>query len=212
MSSMSIHTKHIDKSLIDEISSVSLAMFRKGFFGVFHGSISARVSQNRFLINKKDAIFDRIDERSLIMLYDKEDYRWQEASIDSFIHSSIYQNITEARFVVYAMPPFSVAYSLKHDVLLPKDYFGYKLLGKQVEIFDPKDYDSWYERADIDVLRYFKQSKKHFIFIKGYGIYAYHRDLYALAKIIALIENSAKVLYLGGMLADGYDDEKRFFV
>ncbi|PAF43759.1 class II aldolase and adducin N-terminal domain-containing protein [Helicobacter sp. 11S03491-1] len=207
---MNIHIKNIDQNLINEISSISLAMFRKSFFGVFHGSISARISQNRFLINKKDAIFDRINNDSLIMLHDKEDYRWQEASIDSFIHSNIYQSLTEARFAVYAMPPYSVAYSLKHSVLLPKDYFGYRFLGKQIDIFDPKDYDSWYERADIDILRYFKQSKKNFIFIRGYGIYAYHRDLHALAKIIALIENSCKVLYLGGMLDAGYINEGRF--
>lgn len=207
---MNIHTKNIEQSLIEEISSVSLAMFRKSFFGVFHGSISSRISQNRFLINKKDAIFDRIDSNSLIMLYDKEDYRWQEASIDAFIHSNIYQNITEARFVVYAMPPYSVAYSLSHDILIPKDYFGYRFLGKQIDIFDPKDYDSWYERADINILRYFKQTKKDFIFIKGYGIYAYHRDLYSLAKTIALIENSCKLLNLAKMGDSGYEDNMRF--
>ncbi|PAF48878.1 hypothetical protein BKH41_04415 [Helicobacter sp. 12S02232-10] len=207
---MNIHTKNIDPNLIDKISSVSLAMFRKSFFGVFHGSISARISQNRFLINKKDAIFDRIDNASLIMLYDKEDYRWQEASIDAYIHSNIYQNFTEARFVVYSMPPYSVAYSLKHDILFPKDYFGYRFLGKQVDIFDPKNYDDWYERADIDISRYFKQTKRNFIFIKGYGIYAYHRDLYSLAKTIALIENSCKVLHLADMFDCGYDNEVRF--
>lgn len=207
---MNIHTKNIEQSLIDQISSVSLAMFRKSFFGVFHGSISSRISQNRFLINKKDAIFDRIDSNSLIMLYDKEDYRWQEASIDAFIHSNIYQNITEARFVVYAMPPYSVAYSLSHDILIPKDYFGYRFLGKQIDIFDPKDYDSWYERADINILRYFKQTKKDFIFIKGYGIYAYHRDLYSLAKTIALIENSCKLLNLAQMNDTGYENDMRF--
>lgn len=207
---MNIHTKNIEQSLIGQISSVSLAMFRKSFFGVFHGSISSRISQNRFLINKKDAIFDRIDSNSLIMLYDKEDYRWQEASIDAFIHSNIYQNITEARFVVYAMPPYSVAYSLSHDILIPKDYFGYRFLGKQIDIFDPKDYDSWYERADINILRYFKQTKKDFIFIKGYGIYAYHRDLYSLAKTIALIENSCKLLNLAQMNDSGYENDMRF--
>lgn len=202
---MNIHTNNINQDLIHEIRKISLAMFRKNFFGVFHGSISARISQNRFLINKKNAIFDCIDDESLIMLYDKEDYRWQEASIDSFIHSNIYQNITEARFIVYAMPPYSIAYSLRNNFLFPKDYFGYHFLGKQIEIYDPKDYDSWYERADTDILRYFKQSNKNFVFIKGYGIYAYHRDLYSLVKAIALIENSCKILELSGLEDNDYN-------
>lgn len=31
---------------------MSLSMFRKGFLGIFHGSISARLEQDKFIINK----------------------------------------------------------------------------------------------------------------------------------------------------------------
>ena len=41
----------------NEIKKISLSMFRKNFFGVFHGSISARVEKNQFIINKQSAIF-----------------------------------------------------------------------------------------------------------------------------------------------------------
>ena len=50
--------------MLNDIKKVSLSMFRKNFFGVYHGSISARTDINSFVINKKEAIFDEIDEES----------------------------------------------------------------------------------------------------------------------------------------------------
>lgn len=58
-----------------QLSSLALSMFRKDFFGIFHGSISAKTESNRFIINTKEAVFDAIDDTSLIELYFKKDYR-----------------------------------------------------------------------------------------------------------------------------------------
>ena len=130
------------EKIFQDLKTISLAMFRKNFFGIFHGSISTKLEEGHFLINKKDAIFDDLTEDSLIMLYHKQDYRWKEASIDAFIHSLIYQNIPNAKYIAYGMPPFTVAYTLSNDKIEPRDYFGYKILGT-LEVYDPKDYDNW---------------------------------------------------------------------
>ena len=82
---------------INEIKTISLSMFRKNFFGVFHGSISARVEKNQFIINKQNAIFDNLKDDDLTLLLSKKDYRWNEASLDADIHLNIYKNINEAR-------------------------------------------------------------------------------------------------------------------
>ena len=188
----------MDSFLINEIKQTSLAMFRKNFFGIFHGSISAKISQDRFIINKKDAIFDNLQENNLIELTSKKDYRWSDASIDSDIHFEIYKNISEAKYVCYAMPPFTVAYTINHNNIIPKDYFGLTELGK-IDIYDPRDFDDWYERADVEISRYLEEKKKNFIVIKGYGIYAFSRDINSLAKNIALIENGCKILTLSNV-------------
>lgn len=185
----------VSTELIESIASISLSMFRKNFFGIFHGAISARVAKNRFIINKQHAIFDNLSLDSMIMLYQKPDYRWNEASLHAPIHANIYANFAEAKFIAYAMPPYLVSYSLKHDKLEPKDYFGYKFLAPSIDIFDPKDYATWSERADTDIPRYFKEHKHAFMLIRGYGAYVYARDIYTLAKLIALIENSCKILH-----------------
>jgi len=58
----------MDKHLIEEIKHVSLSMFNKNFFGVYHGSISARISASGFIINKKEPILDEVTEDSFITL------------------------------------------------------------------------------------------------------------------------------------------------
>lgn len=180
--------------LIDDLKNISLSMFRKDFIGIFHGALSARVEQNRFIINKKDTIFDDVKKSDFIELYSKKDYRWNEASLDADIHLNIYKNINEAKYICYAMPPFTTSYSLVHEDISPKDYFGAMGLGT-IEVYDPKQFEDWYERAEIEIYRYLKEKSTNIMVIKGYGIYAYDRDIHQLAKKIALLENSCKLLY-----------------
>jgi len=169
-------------------------MFRKNFIGIFHGALSARIEQNKFIINKKDTIFDDVKDEDFIELHSKKDYRWKEASLDADIHLNIYQNINEAKYICYAMPPFLTAYSLVHEDITPKDYFG-SMKFQSIPIYNPKQFENWYERADVEIYRYMKQNKTNFIVVKGYGLYIYDRDMLQLAKTIALLENSCKLLY-----------------
>jgi L-fuculose-1-phosphate aldolase len=186
---------------INEIKMISLSMFRKNFFGVFHGSISARVEKNQFIINKQNAIFDNLKDDDLTLLSSKKDYRWNDASLDADIHLNIYKNINEAKFVCYAMPPYATAYAMKHEKIVPKDYFGYMRFN-EILVYDPKQFDDWYERAETEIYRYMVEKNTNIIIVKGYGIYAYSRSPQLLAKEIALLENSCKLLHL----TSGYSD------
>jgi len=184
----------MQEHLLNELRHVSLSMFRKDFIGIFHGSLSARVEHNKFVINKEDTIFDDVAGEDFIELYSKKDYRWKEASLDADIHLNIYKNINEAKYICYAMPPFVTAYSLGHDTIVPKDYFGALHFGS-IPVYDPKQFEDWYERADIEIYRYMREVSSNIIVIKGYGIYAYDRDIHQMAKNIALLEKSCKLLY-----------------
>ncbi|MSN96274.1 hypothetical protein F1B92_03540 [Campylobacter sp. FMV-PI01] len=183
------------QNILEDIEKLSLTMFRKGFFGVFHGSISTKIGINKFLINKKNAVFDKLTRNDMILLYDKKDYRWNEASIDSDIHLNIYKNFFDAKFIAFAMPPNTVSYSLSHDFIIPKDYFGYEKF-KKIKIYDPKNFDDWYERAPSEICKNLLNSKTNFLIIRGYGVVIYARTFSNLAKDIALIDNSCKILQL----------------
>ncbi|HEY9202901.1 class II aldolase and adducin N-terminal domain-containing protein [Sulfurimonas sp.] len=186
-----MNKEHLKKKL----SALALSMFRKDFFGIYHGSISAKTESNRFLINTKEAIFDALDNSSLIELYYKKDYRWNQASIDSNIHHSIYSQISDAKFICFSMPPFTTAYSLDHNIITPKDYFGYKELGS-IDIVDPRSFDDWYERASSEIAYYFQSKKTDIMVIRGYGVYTFNRDIHEMAKKIAILEKSCRLLLL----------------
>jgi len=183
------------KTLKNQLSTLALSMFRKDFFGIYHGSISAKTESNRFLINTKEAIFDAIDNDNLIELYFKIDYRWKQASIDAKIHHSIYSQISDAKFISFTMPPFTTAYSLEHNIITPKDYFGFKEIGS-IEIIDPKQFEDWYDRAKSEIAYYFQTKKVDIMVIRGYGVYSFNRDLHEMAKKLAILEKSCRLLLL----------------
>jgi len=182
--------------LFEEIKSVSLSMFRKNFLGVYHGSVSARTSATEFMINKKEAIFDEITENSLIQLDTMtRDYRWNISSMDTIIHEQIYQEMPQAKYISYTMPPYATAYSLTHAKLSPRDYFGDLNIG-EIVVYDPGGFHDWYDRAPYEITQFFKKSTCQLMLIKGYGLFAYDRDIIEMAKKIALLENSARLLML----------------
>jgi L-fuculose-phosphate aldolase len=192
-------------NLKKKLSTLALSMFRKDFFGIFHGSISAKTESNRFIINTQEAIFDALDSNTLIELYYKKDYRWNQASVDSDIHHSIYSQISDAKFICFSMPPFTTAYSLDHNVITPKDYFGYTEIGS-IEIVDPRNFDDWYERASSEIAYYFQSKKSDIMVIRGYGVYTFNRDLHEMAKKIAILEKSCRLLLLDNTKNDSAFD------
>lgn len=197
----------MNKKLIQkQLQSLSLSFFRKDFFGIYHGSISAKTENSRFLINKNDAVFDAIEEDSLIELYFQKDYRWNQASIDAQIHHSIYATMSDAKFITFTMPPFISSYALLHNIITPKDYFGYKELGN-IEIYDPKNFEDWYERAGSEISKYFATHDTNIMVIRGYGVYAYNRDIAEMAKELAILEKSCRLLMLEDYDKDAYFTE-----
>lgn len=184
----------IDTSVVETISAISLAMFRKNFFGIYHGAISAKMDHENFIINTRDAIFDRINSKSLCQLSStNRDYRWKIASIESHIHASIYDNIHEAKYVAFTMPSFTTSYTFEHDVIIPRDYFGYTNY-KEIPVYNPGDLDTWYERNEQEITDYFLKTRNHIMVIKGVGVYVYDRDLHQLVKRLAILENSCRLL------------------
>ncbi len=190
----------MDKHIIDDIKRVSLSMFNKNFFSVFHGSISARISASGFIINSKDTILNAVTQESLVKLdYQKRDYRWNMANADVHIHERIYETIPNAKYVCYTMPPYATAYSLKHGKVLPQDYYGKQVLGETI-VYDPKLIEDWMERAPYEIPQFFQKYDSHLLLIKGFGLISYDRDIIEMAKKVSILENSCRLLALSANL------------
>jgi len=186
----------MDDPLLKKIQEISLSLFRKNFFGIYHGSISSKTGNGSFWINKREAIFDKLSDDSMIKInmYNK-DYRWNEASIDASIHEEIYKTISSAKFICYTMPEYTTSYSLYTDLIVPKDYFGQTIIG-DVQVYDPKSFVNWYDRAPTEIANYFLNSESKLMVIRGYGLYCYDRDIYEAMKKIAVLEKSCRLLSL----------------
>lgn len=190
----------VDKHLIEDIKHVSLSLFNKNFFSVYHGSISARISASGFIINSKDTILDEVTEDSLVKLdCQKRDYRWSMANPDVHIHENIYEHIPSAKYISYTMPPYATAYSLKHGKVSPQDYYGKKILG-EIIVYDPKNMEDWLERAPYEIPHFFQKHDSHLLLIKGFGLISYDRDITEMAKKISILENSCRLLALSANL------------
>ena len=184
----------VDKSTVKLLADLSLTMFRKNFFGIYHGSISAKIDQHDFMINTSDAIFDEMDENSFSSLnISKQDYRWHIASMESHIHATIYANIHEAKYIAFGMPIYTTAYTFEHDKIVFEDFFGKVTFG-EISIYNPGDFSTWYKRNALEITKYLKESDNNIMVIKGIGTYVYDRDIHELVKKIAILENSCRLL------------------
>ncbi|HIP41180.1 MAG TPA: hypothetical protein EYG90_01530 [Campylobacterales bacterium] len=191
----------MDRHLFNEIKHIAHSMFQKNFFGVFHGSISTRTSINSFSINRKFTILDDVQESCFIHLncLGKQDYRWNEASVDVEIHKEIYKAFPNAKYISYTMPPYATAYSIAHDSLAPQDYYGKQMLG-EITIYDPQKFTTWEKRAPHEIINFFKKNNTHLLLIKGFGLISYDRDLTEMVKKVAILENSCKLLTLSSVM------------
>jgi len=190
----------MDTHLLNELKHISNSMFNKNYFGVFHGSISAKVTLDSFIINKKDSILDEVTEDDFLKLKcnKEKDYRWNDASVDVDIHQAIYSNLLNAKYISYTMPPYATAYSLNHDIVIAKDYYGATLLDT-VHIYDPKDFKDWESRAADEISHYLKNNSTHLLLIKGFGLISYDRDLTEMVKKVAILENSCRLLIINSL-------------
>ena len=184
----------LDQDTVKILADLSLTMFSKNFFGIYHGAISTKQDEHSFMINTRDAIFDRMDEKSFCSLnINKQDYRWNIASMESDIHATIYANIHEAKYIAFGMPIYTTAYTLNHNKIVLEDFFGKTTFG-EITIYNPGDFSTWYKRNALEITKYLKESENNIMIIKGIGTYVYDRDIHELVKKIAILENSCRLL------------------
>ncbi len=190
----------MDRHIVDEITRIAHSLFTKNFFSVYHGSISARTGSETFIINTREAILDTPNEEAFVKVdAQKRDYRWKLASEDVHIHERIYETIPSAKYISYTLPPYAVAYGLKHAKVTPADYYGKRYLGT-IPVYDPKHFENWTERAPFEIARFFQEHEAHLLLIRGFGLFAYDRDITEMAKKISILENSCRLLVLSANL------------
>ncbi len=179
----------VTKDLEKEYRIVSQSLFQKEFLHLYHGSLSVRTDEDKFLINKTSALFS--EENSTIEIHFKEDISWKEAHIDADIHSKVYQELPHAKCITQIFPINLVTYSLYHKKFKPIDYVGSFHIG-ELDIIHSIDYKHWKDKADSLIAQQF--FSRDIVIVKGIGAFIYDRDLRNLAKKASILEKSAQIL------------------
>jgi len=177
------------EQLKKEYENILNILFEKGLFHIYQTSFSIRTENDRFIINKKDALFG--ETNIFTEIHYKEDLAWREASNDAKIHAFIYQKIPNAKCIAHIFPINLVTYSMYHQYFKPLDFYGQNIIGKK-DIYEIDDIDNFKEQLERIVLAKLKED--NIFIIKGYGAYIYDRDPKELAKKASILENSAKIL------------------
>jgi L-fuculose-phosphate aldolase len=164
-------------------------LIRKEMFHIYQTSFSIRTENDKFLINKKDALF--LKDEFFIEVHYKKDLSWNIASDDVNIHSFIYQKMPIAKCIAHIFPINLVTYSLYHRQFKPIDFYGESIVGNQ-KIFLIEDIK--YAKEEIENIIKKNIIYNDVIIIRGYGAYIFDRDEKELAKKASVLENSAKIL------------------
>jgi L-fuculose-phosphate aldolase len=186
----------IEEKIVKHLSNISLTLFRKNFFGIYHGSISKKVEHDCFIINTKEAIFDELNQSTLCQLkMDYKDYSWNIASMEAEVHKAVYTHLHEAKYIACGMPPYTCAYTLLHNEIQFEDFFASTTFDT-IPVHNPGDFNTWQERSVEEIPKLLKKSKDNVIVIKGVGVYVCDRDMNMLIKKVAILENSCRLLTL----------------
>ena len=106
----------IDKNHVDQLSKLSLTLFRKNFFGIYHGSISTKLDHSTFMINTSDAIFDEMSSSSFCTLnINKQDYRWK--IVHGYIKNPLLWGLFNLLFIAFYQQILFVGFTLPLFIL-----------------------------------------------------------------------------------------------
>ena len=183
----------IDEYFVNILQKSSKVFYDRGFIGLYHGAISARNTQQSFIINSKNASLNALDKEGLMELDFNPSKVWENASLEANIHAKIYNKVASAKFITSISANSIIAASLVFDEIVPMDYVG-QMLYKKIPIYDPKSFVDWYNRAPHELSEYFKKTKEQIIIIKGVGLYSINRDLDNMIRNVVIINKTCEVL------------------
>ena len=169
-------------------------LFDKDFFGVSFGSISQRINEESFIINKEDTILKNVNEDDFCKLVANESMRWNEASYDSYVHYAIYKTIKEAKFVIHSFSPYAAAlcYQTSGINLLKMSKEGIK--SDMLKVFDTGITDD--ERLQNQIPTYFVNTNQNIVLTRKSGVWSYGKDLSEACENLYHLEHLCKIKYI----------------
>jgi L-fuculose-phosphate aldolase len=181
--------------MIGEFRRIGDMMFLSQIVDASSGNLSCRTKDGVWITKTGKSLYN-LRGKDIVKIGFERDVRWNAASSEVDIHINIYKNIEDAKAILHAHCPYTVALSLKQNKIAPIDYEG-RLFLKEVDILDIA-YNNW-QSAKNEIPQYFKDNpKKQIVIAKGHGVFAYSDTLFSAYQLVSALENSSKILTIGG--------------
>jgi L-fuculose-phosphate aldolase len=180
--------------MISDFKRVGDMLFLMGLVDASSGNMSSKVKDEVWITKTGRSLFG-LRSKDIVKIGLEKDVRWNAASSETEVHINIYKKIDEAKAILHAHSPYTVALSLNNSKITPKDHEG-RLFLKQVDVLDIKNWDE----AKYAIAQYFFESKKHIVVAKGHGVFAISDDLFNALKLISALEFSSKIITLENKL------------
>lgn len=178
-----------DDSLLSRFQAVGRDMYLTGLVSSHTGTMSA-AAQGRMSISRKDAMLGRLEAADLLDLSLDRDPP-EGAPEDVLIHRAIYRS-TDARAVIHARPPATMALSLIEDRLGPANGEGADAFGTVPVAISQRPLGSS-EVADL-VGQMLKESRV--AVLRGRGVFAWGDDLNGALHMVSLLEEMCRIAHL----------------
>ncbi len=181
--------------MIGEFRRVGDILFLSGLVDASSGNMSARTKDGLWITKTGRSLFG-LRMKDIVKIGFERDVRWNAASSEVELHVGIYKQVEEAKAIIHAHCPATVALSLNEKRIVPRDYEG-RLFLKEVEIIDIP-LNAWGSIASQIIPDYFKNSPNRIVVARAHGVFAYAETLFDACRIISALENSSKIILLAG--------------
>lgn len=164
-------------------------LFLTGLVSSHTGSMSIRVD-GRALISRSGAMLGRLAESDLVE-FPFDEQPPAEAAEDVLVHQAIYRS-TDAKAVIYARPPCTMALALVEDRLSPAHDEGAEALGSAPVLISQRPISS----PDVAQLIAMTLRESRIVALRGHGVFARGEDLADALHMVSLLEEMCKVTHL----------------
>ncbi len=184
------------EQIIDQLITTGRILWEEGLVTSHGGNLSCRFKDS-IIITKTGTKLGFLKEEDFVLvpLHGKpSDY--PEASSELIVHLKIYEN-TEAKAVIHAHPPFTVALSLNLTEIVPIDIEG-KLTFRKCPVIEVEKASASVELSE----KVTEQLKNHkIICVKGHGTFCAAQTLEETLFFTSAVEFTSKIIFLNSLLS-----------
>ena len=179
----------------EELIKVGRLAFSLNLTDSHGGNISARKG-NWILIKKRGCMLGSLKKSDFVLTtIEPNEFLDRHASVELKVHRSIYQKVKHANAVIHLHSPFTVAMSLKKEVIVPEDSEGKFLLGEVPVLSFSQTISS--DEVAKTLPEYFSKGVKVCV-VKNHGLFAVGETVEESLKYASCLENSCRIMFFAG--------------